>query len=147
MKQYSPPRLTTNWGNSVRRRRIGCWGMVNRPVPSFGPANGSISAGVPKKVPSLIHCDLDELELLGEPRLKAEEQDAAIGPVVLQDALGQHRAVAGATPDYPVIARYADDGRVAWVRPTGVGAERALEPPSVVVRGVEKGVVPPRIGP
>src|SRR4029453_14547730 len=86
---------------------------------------------------------LDELELLAEPRLKAEEQDAAIGPVVLQDALGQHRAVAGATPDYPVIARYADDRWVAGVRPTGVGAERALEAPSVVVRGVEKGVVPP----
>ena len=58
MKQYSPPRLTTNWGSSVRRRRIGCWGMVNWSVPSFGPANGSISAGVPKKVPSLIHCVL-----------------------------------------------------------------------------------------
>ena len=24
MKRYSPPRLTTNWGSSVRRRRIGC---------------------------------------------------------------------------------------------------------------------------
>src|ERR687898_1967480 len=57
---------------------------------------------------------LDELELPGQGRLEAEEQDAAIGPVVLQDALGQHRAVARATPDDTVIARYADDGRVAW---------------------------------
>ena len=123
MKQYSPPRLTTYWGNSVRRRRIGCWGMVNRPVPSFGPANGSDLGGCAEEGALVDPLALDELELPGELRLKAEEQDAAIGPVVLQDALGQHRAVAGATPDDPVIARYADDGRVAWVRPTGVGAE------------------------
>ena len=147
MKQYSPPRLTTNWGSSVRRRRIGCWGMVNRPVPSLRPGKRVYLGGCAEEGAVVDPLRLDELELPGELRLKAEEQDAAIGPVVLQDALGQHRAVAGATPDDPVIARYADDGRVAWVRPTGVGAERALEPPSVVVRGVEKGVVPPRIGP
>ena len=42
--------------------------------------------------------------------------------------------------------RHADDPGVARVGPTGVGPERALEPPSVV-GGVEKGVVPRRIDP
>jgi hypothetical protein len=45
-----------------------------------------------------------------------------------------------------VHPRHADDLRVARVRAAGVGTEGALEPASVV-RRVEEGVVPRRIGP
>ena len=100
MKQYSPPRLTTNWGSSVRRWRIRRDG--NRPVPSCGLQTWS-SRRVLEEGAVVDPLGLDELELPGQIRLEAEEQDAAIGPVVLQDALGQHRAVAGATADDPVI--------------------------------------------
>ena len=54
MKQYSPPRLTTKAGSPLRRRRIGCFGMVNSP-PSFLPTSGSLSAGEPMNLPSLTH--------------------------------------------------------------------------------------------
>ena len=134
MKQYSPPRLTTNCGQPFRRRRIGCCGMVNWPLPSFAPVNRVLLGGAPMNVPSLIHCALDELELPGQVRPDEGEHDAAVGAVVLQHALGQRRAVAGAAPDHPVQSRLADDGRVARVHPPGVRAERALEAPRIVRR-------------
>src|SRR5215208_999391 len=47
---------------------------------------------------------LDELELALQVRTDEHEDDASVDAVVLQDAVGQHRAVAGAAPDHPVQA-------------------------------------------
>ena len=69
-------------------------------------------------------------------RTDEHEDDSAVDAVVLQDALGQHRAVAGAAPDHPVQAD-VDAAfvveRVARVRATGVRAGRAPEAAQVVV--------------
>ena len=54
-KQYSPPRVMTKGGSSFSRRRIGRSGTVKTPDPSFGPTSGSLSSGVPMKMPSLSH--------------------------------------------------------------------------------------------
>jgi hypothetical protein len=55
MKQYSPPRVTTNLGMPCRRLRTGFRGTVK--LMSCDPHNGSLSWSAPMKIPSLIHCD------------------------------------------------------------------------------------------
>src|SRR5215211_976366 len=79
---------------------------------------------------------LDELELALEVGTDEHEDDASIGAVVLQDAVGQHGAVAGAAPDHPVEADVDASlliERVAWVGAPRVRASRALEPAQIVV--------------
>ena len=122
MKQYSPPRLTTNAGTSVRRCRIGRRGMVNWSPPSFGPTSGSFSSGAPKNTPLLHPLGLHELELALQVRHGGDEDDSAVGAVVLQHPLREHRAVAGAAPDHAVQASDAGDGGIARIHPPGVRA-------------------------
>src|SRR5215216_1868762 len=79
---------------------------------------------------------LDELELALQVRTDEHEDDASVDAVVLQDAFGQHRAVAGAAPDHPVEANVDASlliERVPWVRAPRVRASRALEPAQIVV--------------
>ena len=144
MKQYSPPRLTTNAGSPCMRRRIGCCGTVNWPLPSFAPDQRVLLAGRADEFAVVDPLRLDELELAGQVRPDEGEHDAAIGAVVLQHAFGQRRAVAGAAPDHAVQPHLADDRRVARVHPPGVRAERALEAARVVA--VQEGVVALRVG-
>ena len=70
---------------------------------------------------------LDELELSAEMGPEEGEHDAPIGAVVLQDTVGQQRAVAGAAADHAVQAGLAENGRVARVHTPGMRPERTLE--------------------
>src|SRR5918998_937071 len=89
---------------------------------------------------------LDELELPFEVRAREYEDDAAIGAVVFEHALGQHRSVARAAPDDAVQADV--DGavavqRVARIRAPCVRTQGALEAPRIVA--VEERVVALRV--
>src|SRR5215217_7300701 len=91
---------------------------------------------------------LDELELALEVRTDEHEDDSSVDAVVLQDAFGQHRAVAGAAPDHPVEADV--DASLLIERVPRVGAPRvrtgrALEAAQIVV--VVEAVVACRIRP
>ena len=146
-KQYSPPRVMTKGGRSVSRRRMGRCGMVNVPDPSFGPTRGSFSAGAPMKMPSLSHWVLTNSNCRSQVRPGEHEDDAAVRAVVLEHALGQHRAVAGAAADHPVQAdvdaAVVVEG-VPGVGSAGVGARRALQAARVVA--VPEVVVALRVG-
>ena len=63
---------------------------------------------------------LDELELAGDVRADKGEHNATICAVILQNALGQRRAVAGAAPEHAVQAHLADNGRIARMHPPDV---------------------------
>ena len=57
MKQYSPPRVTTNRGRPWIRWRIGRRGMVMSADRSLVPQMGSVWVFAPMNSPSLIHVD------------------------------------------------------------------------------------------
>ena len=146
-KQYSPPRVTTNGGRSCSRRRIGRWGMVKLPEPSFGPTSGSFSAGAPMKMPSFSHWVLTNSNWRLRCAPAKTKMMPAVGAVVLEHAVGQHRAVARAAPDHAVQAD-VDAAlaveRVARVRASRVRAGRALEAAQIVA--VAEVVVAARVG-
>src|SRR5918997_1282078 len=78
---------------------------------------------------------LDELELSFEMRAREYEDDAAIGAVVFEHALGQHRSVARAAPDHAVQADIDSAvavQRVARIRAPCVRTQGALEAPRIV---------------
>ena len=55
MKQYSPPRVTTNRGRFWKLFRTGLLGAINFPTPSSAPAMGSLSLPEPIKTPLFTH--------------------------------------------------------------------------------------------
>src|SRR3954453_2294983 len=72
---------------------------------------------------------LDELELAVQVRADEDEHDAALGPVVLEHALREHRPVARPAADHAMEAdiRRVAVKRVAWVRPPRMRARGTLE--------------------
>ena len=55
MKQYSPPRVTTNRGRFWKLFRTGLRGTINFPVSSLAPAVGSLSPPDPINMPLFTH--------------------------------------------------------------------------------------------
>jgi hypothetical protein len=89
---------------------------------------------------------LDELELALGVRAGEDEDDAPVGAVVLEHALGQHRAVACAAPDHATQAHVDAPlvvERVSRVRTPRVRAGRTLE--SAQVFAVDEVVVALRV--
>ena len=69
---------------------MGRFGMVKVPVPSLAPAIGSCSCPADKV--AVVHPDaFGKLELPGQAGADEAEHHAAISPVIVQHALGQHR--------------------------------------------------------
>ena len=99
------------------------------------------------KMPSLSHWVLTNSNWRFRCAPAKTKMMPAVGAVVLEHALGQHRPVARAAPDHAVQA-HVDAAvvveRVARVRPARVGAGRALEAARVVA--VEEVVVALRVG-
>ena len=99
------------------------------------------------KMPSFSHWVFTNSNCRFEVRPGEHEDDPAVGAVVLEDALGQHRPVARPAADHAmepdVDAALVVEG-VARVRPPRVGAGRALEAAGVVA--VEEVVVAGGIG-
>src|SRR3954454_5324527 len=89
---------------------------------------------------------LDELELAVQVGADEDEDDAAVGPVVLELARREHRPVARATADHAMeadVGRHLAVQRVARVRPACVRARGTLEAAEIVAVGER--VVPLRI--
>ena len=85
---------------------------------------------------------LDELELALEVSSDEDEDDAAVRAVVLEDAFGEHRAVARADPEHAVEAdvdAHLVIERVPGVRTPGMRAGRAFEAAQIIA--VAKAVV------
>ena len=145
-KQYSPPRVTTNGGRSCSRRRIGRCGIVKR-ARAVVRADERVLLGRGADEDAVVEpLGLDELELALEVGAGEHEDDPAVGAVVLEHALGQHRAVARAAPDHavqPDVDAAVVVQRVARVGPPRVGADRALEAARVVAE--DEVVVAPRV--
>ena len=146
-KQYSPPRVTTKGGTSGSRRRIGVAGDGEGPRAVVRPDQRVLLGRGADEDAVVEPLGLDELELAPQVRAGEDEDDAPVGAVVLEDALGQHRPVARAPPDHAVQA-HVDAAlvveRVPRVGPAGVRAGRALEAAQVV--GVAEVVVAGRVG-
>ena len=105
------------------------------PDPSFAPASGSFSAGAPIKMPSFSHCVLTNSNWRFGIGADEDEDDAAVRAVVLQDAFGEHRAVARAEPEHAVQAdvdAHLVIERVPGVRTPGMRAGRAFESAQII---------------
>ena len=145
-KQYSPPRVTTNGGRFLSRRRIGRSRNGEAARPVVRPDERVLLERGADEDAVVEPLGLDELELPLEVRAREDEDDAAIGAVVFEHALGQHRPVARAAPDHAVQADV--DGavavqRVARIRAPCVRTQGALEASRIVA--VEERVVALRV--
>ena len=121
--------------------------MVNTPEPSFGADERVLIRRRADEDAVVQPLRLDELELALQVRTREDEDDAPVDAVVLEHAVGQHRAVARAAPDHPVEANVDASlvvERVARVGPTRVRAGRALEATQIVP--VAEVVVALRVG-
>ena len=116
--------------------------MVKVPDPSFAPASGSFSARGAKK-----DVVVQPLRVPGHRTRRSrecyeDEDDAAVGAVVLEDPFREHRAVAGAAPEHTVeadIDAHLVIERVPGVRTPGMRASGAFESAQIV--GVTEAVV------
>jgi hypothetical protein len=84
MKQYSPPRLITNVGSSVRRRRMGRWGSGELAGAIVGARERVLFIGSAEEHAVVEPLRLYELELAVQARHGGDEDDPAVGAVVLQ---------------------------------------------------------------
>src|SRR5829696_5336801 len=136
-KQYSPPRVTTKGGICCNRGRIcrggggngKAAGAIIRPDERILLGRGADEDAVVQPL------GLDELELPLEVRPGEDEDDAPLGAVVLENPLGQRRAVARPAPDHPVQADVDTPlgvERVPRVGPSGMRPGRTLEAAKVV---------------